>query len=49
MGSGARIAAVRENGAMRVAEIKDKAIGPGTRDDLVPGLGQALIRVRAAG
>ena len=34
---------------MRVAEIKDKAIGPGTRDDLQPGLGQALIRVRAAG
>jgi NADPH2:quinone reductase len=34
---------------MRVAEIKDKAIGPGTREDLVPGLGQALIRVRAAG
>jgi NADPH:quinone reductase len=34
---------------MRVAEIKDKAIGPGTREDLEPGLGQALIRVRAAG
>jgi NADPH:quinone reductase-like Zn-dependent oxidoreductase len=34
---------------MRVAEIKDKAIGPGTREDLEPGLGQALVRVRAAG
>ena len=34
---------------MRVAEIKDKAVGPGTREDAVPGLGQALIRVRAAG
>jgi NADPH2:quinone reductase len=34
---------------MRVAEIKDKAIGPGTREDLEPGFGQALIRVRAAG
>jgi len=34
---------------MRVAEIKDKAIGPGEREDLEPGLGQALIRVRAAG
>jgi len=34
---------------MRVAEIKDKAIGPGSREDLEPGLGQALIRVRAAG
>jgi NADPH2:quinone reductase len=34
---------------VRVAEIKDKAIGPGTRDDLSPGLGQALIRVRATG
>jgi NADPH:quinone reductase-like Zn-dependent oxidoreductase len=34
---------------MRVAEIKDKAIGPGTREDLEPGLGQALIRVHAAG
>jgi NADPH:quinone reductase len=40
---------IRENGGVRVAEITDKAIGPGTRDDLVPGLGQALIRVRAAG
>ena len=35
--------------AMRVAEIKDKAIGPGTREDPQPGLGQALIRVQAAG
>ncbi len=34
---------------MRVAEIKDKAIGPGARADLEPGLGQALIRVHAAG
>jgi NADPH:quinone reductase-like Zn-dependent oxidoreductase len=34
---------------MRVAEIKDKAVGPGTREDPVPGLGQALIRVRGAG
>lgn len=34
---------------MRVAEIKDKAVGPGTREDPVPGLGQALIRVHAAG
>jgi NADPH:quinone reductase-like Zn-dependent oxidoreductase len=34
---------------MRVAEIKDKAIGPGTREDLTPGVGQALIRVRGAG
>ena len=34
---------------MRVAEIKDKAIGPGTREDPTPGFGQALIRVRAAG
>jgi NADPH:quinone reductase-like Zn-dependent oxidoreductase len=34
---------------MRVAEIKDKAIGAGTREDPVPGLGQALIRVHAAG
>jgi NADPH:quinone reductase len=34
---------------MRVAEIKDKAIGPGSREDPVPGLGQALIRVHAAG
>ncbi|HVW46368.1 MAG TPA: zinc-binding dehydrogenase [Solirubrobacterales bacterium] len=34
---------------MRVAEIKDKAIGIGERDEVVPGLGQALIRVRAAG
>ncbi|HEY2054358.1 MAG TPA: zinc-binding dehydrogenase [Solirubrobacterales bacterium] len=34
---------------MKVAEIKDKAIGAGSREDPVPGLGQALIRVRAAG
>jgi len=34
---------------VRVAEIKDKAVGPGTREDPVPGLGQALIRVRGAG
>jgi NADPH:quinone reductase-like Zn-dependent oxidoreductase len=34
---------------MRVAEIKDKAVELGTREDPVPGLGQALIRVRAAG
>ncbi len=34
---------------MRVAEIKDKAIRPGTREDPVPGFGQALVRVRAAG
>lgn len=34
---------------MEVAEIKDKAVGPGTREDPVPGLGQALIRVHAAG
>jgi NADPH:quinone reductase len=34
---------------VRVAEIKDKAVGPGTREDPTPGLGQALIRVRAAG
>ncbi|MBS1893948.1 MAG: zinc-binding dehydrogenase [Actinobacteria bacterium] len=34
---------------MRVAEIKDKAIGPGEREQPVPGLGPALIRVRAAG
>jgi NADPH:quinone reductase len=34
---------------MQVAEIKDKAIGPGSREDPVPGLGQALIRVHAAG
>jgi NADPH:quinone reductase-like Zn-dependent oxidoreductase len=32
-----------------VAEIKDKAVGAGTREDPVPGLGQALIRVRGAG
>lgn len=34
---------------MKVAEIKDKAIAPGTREDPEPGFGQALIRVRAAG
>jgi NADPH:quinone reductase-like Zn-dependent oxidoreductase len=34
---------------MRVAEIKDKTIAPGVRDDPTPGLGQALIRVRGAG
>jgi NADPH:quinone reductase-like Zn-dependent oxidoreductase len=34
---------------MRVAEIKDKAVGIGSREDPVPGLGQALIRVHAAG
>src|SRR5262249_7769113 len=46
---GAPSAAVRENGGVRVAEIKDRAIGLGSREDPVPGLGQALIRVRAAG
>lgn len=34
---------------MRVAEIKDKAIGPGEREQPTPGLGQALIRVHGAG
>jgi NADPH2:quinone reductase len=34
---------------MRVAEIKDKTVGLGSRVDPVPGLGQALIRVHAAG
>jgi NADPH:quinone reductase len=34
---------------MRVAEIVDKKIGVGTREDPTPGLGQALIRVHAAG
>jgi NADPH:quinone reductase len=34
---------------MKVAEIKDKAVAPGERDDPTPGLGQALIRVRGAG
>ncbi|MBN9623447.1 MAG: alcohol dehydrogenase catalytic domain-containing protein, partial [Actinobacteria bacterium] len=34
---------------MRVAEIKDKVVAPGTREDPAPGLGQALIRVQAAG
>jgi NADPH:quinone reductase len=32
-----------------VAEIKDKAIGPGERERPEPGFGQALIRVHAAG
>jgi NADPH:quinone reductase len=32
-----------------VAEIKDKAVGPGEREQPAPGLGQALIRVHAAG
>jgi NADPH:quinone reductase-like Zn-dependent oxidoreductase len=34
---------------MRVTEIKDKKVGLGTREDPVPGLGQALIRVHGAG
>jgi NADPH:quinone reductase len=34
---------------MRVALIKDKTIGFGSHEDPVPGLGQALIRVHAAG
>ena len=34
---------------MRAAQIKDKAIEVGVREDPVPGLGQALIRVHAAG
>jgi NADPH:quinone reductase len=34
---------------MEVAEIKDKKVAPGTREDPVPGLGQALIRVHGAG
>jgi NADPH:quinone reductase len=34
---------------MRVAEITDKAIGPGERADPEPGHGQALIRVFGAG
>jgi len=34
---------------VRVAEIKDKVVAPGTREDPAPGLGQALIRVQAAG
>jgi NADPH:quinone reductase len=34
---------------MQVAEIKDKAVGLGSREDPVPGLGQALIRVHGAG
>jgi NADPH:quinone reductase len=36
-------------GGMRVAEIKDKEIGLGEREQPVPGLGQALIKVRGAG
>ena len=46
---GAAIGPVRENGRMRVAEITEKKIGAGTREDPTPGLGQALIRVHAAG
>jgi NADPH:quinone reductase len=34
---------------MRVAEIKEKTVGLGNREDPVPGLGQALIRVHGAG
>jgi NADPH:quinone reductase-like Zn-dependent oxidoreductase len=34
---------------MEVAEIKDKKVAPGTREDPTPGLGQALIRVHGAG
>ena len=34
---------------MQVAEIIEKAVRPGTREDPVPGLGQALIRVHGAG
>jgi NADPH2:quinone reductase len=34
---------------MQVAEITEKAVRPGTREDPVPGLGQALIRVHGAG
>jgi NADPH:quinone reductase len=34
---------------MRVAEIKEKAVGLGERERPVPGLGQALVKVRAAG
>lgn len=34
---------------MQVAEIKDKAIGPGDREQPTPGFGQALVRVHAAG
>jgi len=34
---------------VRVVEIKDKAVAVGTREELTPGLGQALIRVHAAG
>jgi NADPH2:quinone reductase len=34
---------------MEAAEIKDKKVAPGTREDPVPGLGQALIRVHGAG
>ena len=34
---------------MEVAEITDKAVAPGTREDPQPGFGQALVRVHAAG
>jgi len=34
---------------VEVAEIKDKKVAPGTREDPTPGLGQALIRVHGAG
>jgi NADPH:quinone reductase len=34
---------------MRVAEIKDKAVGPGEREKPEVGFGQALVRVRGAG
>jgi NADPH:quinone reductase-like Zn-dependent oxidoreductase len=34
---------------MRAAKITDKKIGSGSHEDPVPGLGQALIRVHAAG
>jgi NADPH:quinone reductase len=34
---------------MQIAQIKDKSIGLGSHEDPVPGLGQALIRVHAAG
>src|ERR1700710_84913 len=34
---------------MEIAEIKDKKVRPGTREDPVPGMGQALIQVHGAG
>ena len=34
---------------MEIAEIKDKKVAPGTREDPVPGMGQALIQVHGAG